>query len=210
MQDEEAGAGAGLVQGPDGRPRCEWAGVDGEMLRYHDEEWGFPVGDDRLLFEKICLEGFQAGLSWRTILAKREAFRSAFAGFDHRVVAAYGEGDVERLLGDAGIVRHRGKIEATIANARRMVELEEAGASLASLVWSHEPDPAEAHPPQSLTTSLASKALSADLKRRGWRFVGPTTMFAFMQSMGLINDHHPGCAIRPSVARARDAFPRPR
>ncbi|HET8930115.1 MAG TPA: DNA-3-methyladenine glycosylase I [Acidimicrobiales bacterium] len=194
---------------PDGRPRCGWTGAAPEFLAYHDTEWGFPVADDRRLFEKICLEGFQSGLSWRTILAKRENFRAAFAQFDPEVVAGFDDADVERLLGDAGIVRHRGKIEATIDNARRAVELEASGEHLAAFFWSYEPDPDEAAPPLSATTSPTAKVLARELKRRGWRFVGPTTVFAFMQAMGLINDHATDCVIRPLVAEARRTFTRP-
>ena len=191
---------------PDGRPRCGWAGAASEFLDYHDTEWGFPVGDDRRLFEKLSLEGFQSGLSWRTILNKRENFRAAFAGFDIEAVAAFDEGDVERLLGDAGIVRHRGKIEAVIGNAARAVGLIDAEGSLAAYVWRFEPSPEDLGPPQSASTSPASIALSKDLKRRGWRFVGPTTVFAFMQAMGLVNDHTLDCAIRADIERARAAF----
>lgn len=194
---------------PDGRPRCGWAGAAPDFLAYHDTEWGFPVADGRRLFEKICLEGFQSGLSWRTILAKRENFRAAFAQFDPQVVAGFDDADVERLLGDAGIVRHRGKIEATIDNARRAVELEAGGERLAAFFWNYEPDPDEAGPPQSATTSPAAKALARELKRRGWRFLGPTTVFAFMQAMGLVNDHATDCVIRPLVAEARRTFTRP-
>lgn len=195
--------------GPDGSSRCGWAGAAPEFLAYHDTEWGFPVADDRALFEKICLEGFQSGLSWRTILAKREHFRSAFAGFDHRAVAAFDDADVERLLGDAGIVRHRGKIEATITNARCMVELEATGGTLAGFVWGFEPDTDALVPPQTRTTSPESVALSKSLKKHGWKFVGPTTVFAFMQSVGLVNDHGTDCVIRPLAAQARRAFTPP-
>ena len=193
---------------PLGRQRCRWCVVTPEYLRYHDTEWGFPVGDDRKLFEKLCLEGFQAGLSWRTILAKRENFRAAFAGFDFGKVARFGEKDVARLLGDAGIVRHRGKIEAVINNAQRARELVEEAGSLAAFIWSFEPAKA-AHKPQSLTTSPESIALSKALKKKGWAFVGPTTIYAFMQAMGLINDHAEGCVTREAVAQARAAFKRP-
>jgi DNA-3-methyladenine glycosylase I len=195
---------------PDGRPRCGWAGAAPEFLHYHDTEWGFPVGDDRRLFEKLSLEAFQSGLSWRTILNKRENFRQAFAGFDIDQVAAFGERDVERLLADAGIVRHRGKIEAVVNNAARAVDLVAQEGSLTAYVWRVEPSPDDLGPPQSASTSPASIALSKDLKRRGWRFVGPTTVFAFMQAMGLVNDHTPDCAIRAEVERARAAFTPPR
>jgi DNA-3-methyladenine glycosylase I len=194
------------IPGSDGRPRCRWCGGAPEFEPYHDTEWGFPVADDRRLFEKLCLEGFQSGLSWRTILAKREHFRQAFDGFDFHRVARYGPRDVERLLADAGIVRHRGKIEATINNAGRAVELVAEFGSLAAYVWRHEPGPGEAAPPQTASTSPVSVAMSKDLKRRGWKFVGPTTVYAFMQAMGLVNDHVPGCVIAAEAARARTAF----
>jgi DNA-3-methyladenine glycosylase I len=195
--------------GPDGRPRCEWSGAAPEFLAYHDTEWGFPVGDDRRLFEKLSLEGFQSGLSWRTILAKRENFRAAFDGFDFHRVAGYTDRDVERLLGDAGIVRHRGKIEAVINNARRAEELQERHGSLAAFTWGYEPDPADWPGPERVSTSPASVALSKDLRKQGWKFVGPTTVYAFMQAMGLVDDHIEECAIRPEVERAREAFKRP-
>jgi DNA-3-methyladenine glycosylase I len=194
---------------PDGKPRCRWCSAAPEFLAYHDHEWGFPVVDDIRLFEKLCLEGFQSGLSWRTILAKRDNFRAAFQGFDFERVARYTKRDVERLLGDAGIVRHRGKIEATINNAQRARELVEAEGSLAAYVWRFEPDPSELAAPQSASTSPTSVALSKDLKKRGWKFVGPTTVYAFMQAMGLINDHVEGCSTRTAVARARKAFHSP-
>jgi DNA-3-methyladenine glycosylase I len=178
-------------------------------MAYHDTEWGFPVADDRRLFEKISLEGFQSGLSWRTILAKRENFRAAFDNFEFDKVARFTEADVERLLQDAGIIRHRGKIEAVINNAQRAQELVAREGSIAAYVWRFEPTPDELAPPQTLTTSPQSVAMSKDLKKRGWKFVGPTTVFAFMQAMGLINDHAEGCALRPEVARARKAFERP-
>jgi DNA-3-methyladenine glycosylase I len=195
-----------LYLAPDGQPRCGWAGAAPEFLAYHDTEWGFPVADDRRLFEKLSLEGFQSGLSWRTILAKRGNFRRAFAGFDYRAVAGFGTRDVERLLGDAGIVRHRGKIEAVIDNARRVLELEDEGVALGAFVWRYEPASAELDPPQTVSTSPASVALSKDLKRRGWRFVGPTTVYAFMQAMGLVNDHAEGCVVRPLAAAQRRTF----
>jgi DNA-3-methyladenine glycosylase I len=191
---------------PDGKPRCRWCSAAPEFLAYHDHEWGFPVVDDIRLFEKLCLEGFQSGLSWRTILAKRDNFRAAFQGFDFERVARYTKRDVERLLGDAGIVRHRGKIEATINNAQRARELVEAEGSLAAYVWRFEPDPSELAAPQSASTSPTSIALSKDLKKRGWKFVGPTTVYAFMQAMGLINDHVEDCVTRATVTRARKRF----
>jgi DNA-3-methyladenine glycosylase I len=205
--------GDGIHTGEDGISRCAWAGSAPDYTRYHDEEWGFPVADDVALFEKLSLEGFQSGLSWLTILRKRPAFREAFAGFDFRVLAGFGEPDVARLLGDAGIIRHRGKIEATINNAGRAVELVAAEGSLARHVWSFAPPrpPAGAPGPdlaqlRARTTSPESVALARDLKRRGWRFVGPTTAYAFMQSMGLVDDHLAGCATRARAEAARDAF----
>jgi DNA-3-methyladenine glycosylase I len=187
-------------------PRCGWAGDGGEMSTYHDTEWGYPVADDRRLFEKISLEGFQSGLSWRTILAKRPAFRKAFADFDYATVAGFDEADVQRLLGDAGIVRHRGKIEAVINNAGRAVELVDQEGSLAAFAWRYEPP----DPVLGAATSPESVAMSKELKRRGWRFVGPTTAYAFMQAMGLVNDHEPRCSFRAEVAAARQAFTVPR
>jgi len=195
------------VLGPDGRLRCQWCAATPDYLHYHDKEWGFPVADDRRLFEKLSLEAFQSGLSWRTILAKRENFRAAFQNFDIDAVAGFGAGDVERLLGDAGIVRHRGKIEAVIQNARCAQELIEREGSLAAYVWRYEAR--HAAPFQSASTSLASVAMSKDLKKRGWKFVGPTTVYAFMQAMGLINDHAEDCVIRAQVEDARTRFQRP-
>ncbi len=194
-----------LFQAPDGHPRCRWCGGAPEFLDYHDREWGFPVADDRRLFEKLCLESFQSGLSWRTILAKRENFRAAFDNFEAAKVARYGERDVARLLADAGIVRHRGKIEAAINNAQRLQELVAEEGSFAAWLWRHEPDPADL-PPHAAPVSPVSQTLSKALKKRGWRFVGPTTVHAFLQAMGLINDHAPGCAIRPEAEAARRAF----
>lgn len=196
----------GLFTGPDGRDRCGWCAATPDYIDYHDHEWGFPVSDDRRLFEKLCLEGFQSGLSWRTILAKRENFRAAFDGFDFTRIAGYGEADVARLLADAGIVRHRGKIEATINNAQRAVELVTSEGSLARYIWRFEPSAGEVATPQTVSTSEASVALSRDLKKRGWRFVGPTTVYAFMQAMGLVNDHALGCAVREAAAQARIGF----
>jgi DNA-3-methyladenine glycosylase I len=197
------------LPGPDGRPRCAWCAGAPEFVPYHDSEWGFPVTDDRRLFEKISLEGFQSGLSWRTILAKRENFRAAFARFDFRAVARFGERDVERLLADAGIVRHRGKIEAVIHNARGACELVEQEGSIAAYVWRFEPSPGERAAHRGVSISPASLALSKDLKKRGWKFVGPTTVHAFMQAMGLINDHAQGCVIRREVEKVRVGFVRP-
>jgi DNA-3-methyladenine glycosylase I len=197
------------LPGPDGQPRCRWCAAAPEFLAYHDTEWGFPVTDDRRLFEKLCLEGFQSGLSWRTILAKRENFRTAFLGFDFRRVARFGEADVERLLGDSGIVRHRGKIEAVIHNARMAEALVDREGSLASYFWRYAPKPAELATPQTVSTSPASEALSKDLKKRGWKFVGPTTVYAFMQAMGLVNDHAEGCVVRGPAQRARQGLVSP-
>lgn len=207
--------GKGIVVGADGVARCAWATGADDYTRYHDVEWGFPVADDRRLFEKLCLEGFQSGLSWLTILRKRDAFRRAFADFDVHVVARFGRRDVERLLTDASIVRHRGKIEAAIANARRCCELVEEEGSLAGYVWSFEPDPRERPTPvtwevlHETTQTDASRALASDLKRRGWRYVGPTTVYAFMQAMGLVNDHLAQCDVASRVDAARSAFARP-
>ncbi len=196
-------------RGPDGKPRCSWCSATPEYLAYHDEEWGYPVDSDRRLFEKLCLESFQSGLSWRTILTKRENFRAAFQGFDVDKVAAFSERDVEGLLQDAGIVRHRGKIEAVINNARRARELIEREGSLAAFVWRFEPDPKGLDEPQTQSTSAESVALSKELKKRGWKFVGPTTVYAFMQAMGLVNDHVEDCVVRARVMRARKTFKPP-
>lgn len=191
-----------LRSGEDGVARCWWAGTDPLYIAYHDSEWGFPVTDDGRLFEKLSLEGFQAGLSWLTILRKRDNFRRAFAGFDFDRVATFTATDVERLLEDAGIVRHRGKIEATINNAGRALEVVEVFGTLAAYVWRFAPD--RPNPPGELPASTPeSTAMSKDLKRRGWRFVGPTAVYAFMQAMGLVNDHLDGCSIRDRVEQAR-------
>lgn len=194
------------ILGPDGKPRCSWSAATPEYLAYHDTEWGFPVSNDHRLFEKVSLEGFQSGLSWRTILAKRENFRAAFHKFDFDRIARFTEQDVARLLNDAGIVRHRGKIEAVINNAQRARDLVKAEGSLAAFIWRYEPG---SNQPQTAPTSAESIALSKELKKRGWRFVGPTTVYAFMQAMGLVNDHVEGCTIRAEVERARAAFKRP-
>jgi DNA-3-methyladenine glycosylase I len=203
----------GIARGDDGVARCWWADSAPEYRAYHDREWGFPVAEDRRLFEKLSLEGFQAGLSWLTILRKREAFRRAFADFDFERVARFGEREVERLLADASIVRHRGKIEAVINNARRAVELVEEEGSLAGYVWRFEPEARSESVDRAGLAELAhtaeSRALARDLKKRGWRFVGPTTVYAFMQAMGLVNDHLDGCDIRSRVTRARAEFRRP-
>jgi DNA-3-methyladenine glycosylase I len=206
----------GLVEDEDGVTRCWWGGGgDPDYRAYHDDEWGTPVTDDVRLFEKLTLEGFQAGLSWLTILRKREAFRRAFSGFDFAQVARYDARDVERLLGDASIVRHRGKIESAINNARRAQELVEEAGSLAAFVWRFEP-PRGSRPAVMTRAALAelaqtpeSRALAKELKRRGWTFVGPTTVYAFMQAMGLVDDHLEGCVARSRVEAARAALVRP-
>lgn len=205
----------GLIEGPDGQIRCWWHGNQADYLRYHDTEWGWPVDDDRRLFEKICLEGFQSGLSWLTILRKRENFRAAFANFEMAAVARFGEDDVARLLQDAGIVRHQGKIRSTINNAARALELTEEFGTLAAYFWQYEPGP-DQRPAvldhataRTLGKTDVSTAISKDLKKRGWSFVGPTTVYAFMQAMGLVNDHLEGCLCRPKVETARAAFKRP-
>lgn len=195
-----------VIVGDDGVSRCTWAAREPETT-YHDTEWGFPLSGDTALFERVCLEGFQSGLSWRTILTKRENFRKAFSGFDIPTVARFGEADVARLLGDAGIIRHRGKIEASINNARHAEDLIDAEGSLEAFFWRYAPD--RDHEPGSMTTSPESLALSKDLKKLGWRFVGPTTMFALMQAAGFVNDHAYDCAIRPTVDAAISAHPRP-
>ena len=195
--------------------RCFWCEASPFYQRYHDTEWGFPVSDERRLFEKICLEGFQAGLSWLTILNKREKFRSAFANFEAEQVADFNDSDTRRLLLDVGIVRHAGKIASTINNAKRVIELRREFGSLGAYVWRLEPGAASR--PQHIsydvlktfTTSPASIALSKDLKKRGWTFVGPTTMYAFMQAMGLVNDHIEGCHSRPAALAARSVFTPP-
>ena len=201
-----------LVAGDDGLARCWWgSGTDPLYVPYHDDEWGRPVTDEVRLFEKLCLEGFQSGLAWITILRKREHFRAAFAGFDPDRVARFGPADVERLLGDAGIVRHRGKIEASVNNAQRLLDLRDEVGSLAAYAWSFEPD--VPHGPKALAdipaTTAESVAMSKDLKKRGWKFVGPTTVYAFMQAMGLVDDHVLGCHARAACEAARDALERP-
>ena len=197
------------VKGADGKLRCKWCDAAPEFLGYHDTEWGYPVSDDIRLFEKLCLEGFQSGLSWRTILAKRENFRSAFHDFDFDKIARFTQRDINRLLKDEGIVRHRGKIEAVINNAKRAQEVVEREGSLAAYLWRYEPDKKQLARPQTASTSAESIALSKELKKQGWKFVGPTTVYAFMQAMGLINDHVEGCVIRTKVERARKSFKRP-
>ena len=198
------------VIGPDGRRRCAWCIATPQYLAYHDTEWGFPVADDRRLFEKLSLEGFQSGLSWRTILEKRDRFRAVFHQFDIERIARFTARDVTRLLGDAGIVRHRGKIEAVIHNARRAEELIGREGSLAAFVWRYAPRTATAARSPPASTSAESIALSKDLKKPGWRFVGPTTVYAFMQAMGLVNDHAEACVVRAEAEHARRGFSRPR
>ncbi|MDR6815671.1 DNA-3-methyladenine glycosylase I [Neorhizobium sp. 2083] len=206
---------AGIIVGEDGRARCAWHGGLEDYRRYHDEEWGWPVTDDIRLFEKICLEGFQSGLSWLTILRKRENFRAAFAGFDFVEVAQFGEADIARCLADAGIIRHRGKIVSTINNAARAVELRDEFGSLARFFWSFEPGPHLRPAVMDLATLRAnpttpvSVQLSKALKKRGWTFVGPTTVYAFMQAMGMVNDHLDGCFCQPEVDALRLKFKRP-
>lgn len=200
---------SGTKPGPDGKPRCGWCVVTPDYLHYHDHEWGFPVADDIRLFEKLCLEGFQAGLSWRTILTKRENFRAAFEGFDFHKIARFSEKDVDRLLQDKGIVRHRGKIEAVINNAARAQELVKEEGSLAAFLWRYAPDAHSLPAPQSTTLIPEAVALSKMLKKRGWRFTGPTTMFAFMQAMGMVNDHAENCVIRIKADAARKKFKKP-
>ncbi|MCI9866378.1 DNA-3-methyladenine glycosylase I [Rhizobium skierniewicense] len=205
----------GLLTGEDGKIRCFWQQGLADYAHYHDEEWGRPVKDDTRLFEKICLEGFQSGLSWLTVLRKREAFRAAFCGFDFEKVAQFSEDDVERCVADAGIIRHRGKIVSTINNARRAIEMRDEFGSLARFFWSYEPQPHErpdvfdyatlrANP-----TTPVSVQLSKDLKKRGWTFVGPTTVYAFIQAMGMVNDHIEGCHCRPRIETQRLEFVRP-
>ncbi len=203
----------GLIERPDGEQSCWWHGELDDYRAYHDNEWGRPVVDDTRLFEKICLEGFQSGLSWLTILRKREGFRAAFAGFDIDKVAAFADADVERCVLDANIVRHRGKINSTINNARRAQELRAEFGSLAAYFWAHEPDQSErpsviskGNIPGSTETSTK---ISKDLKKRGWSFVGPTTVYAFMQAMGLVNDHLEGCCFRDEIEKIRNDFKRP-
>jgi DNA-3-methyladenine glycosylase I len=196
-----------VVAGDDGVARCWWGGSTPDYRLYHDHEWGMPVDDDFRLFEKLCLEGFQSGLSWLTILRKREDFRRVFFDFDYERVAEMGEADVERLLQDASIIRHRGKIEATINNAHRAIEVAEERGSLGNLIWEYEPP--ERVPDELAATTAESTAMAKELKRRGFRFFGPTTAYAFMQAMGLVNDHLPGCDARDPVAAARRSFIRP-
>lgn len=195
--------------GPDGQLRCRWCMATPDYLDYHDKEWGFPVSNDQRLFEKLSLEGFQSGLSWRTILTKRPGFRAAFALFDFNQIAGFTQDDVERLVLDAGIVRHRGKIEAVINNARRAQEMVAKEGSLAAFFWRYEPATMRIPGDTPIATTAESEAISRELKKRGWKFVGPTTVYAFMQAMGLVNDHAPDCVIRAQVAAARAAFSKP-
>lgn len=211
----EAAAHNGLVKGEDGKRRCWWHGGAADYQDYHDHEWGHPVDDDERLFEKICLEGFQSGLSWLTILRKRDNFRNAFDGFDFVKVSEYKKRDINRLLKDAGIVRHRGKIESTINNAKQAIILADEFGSLGAYFWQYEPRPKDR--PKKLDyatlTTLGktdiSTAISKDLKKRGWSFVGPTTVYAFMQAMGIVNDHISGCAFRTPTEKMRKEFKRP-
>ncbi len=206
----------GLEHGADEQPKCFWCTGHTDYEAYHDDEWGRPVKDDIRLFEKMVLEGFQSGLSWLTILRKRDNFRRAFKVFDFKKVAQFGRKDVNRLLQNAGIVRHRGKVEAAVNNAQRALDLVDEFDSLASYIWRYEPDKDSRpkkltkHALMTLTQAPESVALSKDLKKRGWRFVGPTTMYAFMQSMGMVNDHIEGCSMRDVVEREREKFKRPR
>ena len=206
----------GLIKGEDGKLRCFWHGNDPFYLQYHDREWGRPVGDDIRIYEKICLEGFQAGLSWITILRKRENFRKAFAGFDFKKVARFTKKDVERLLKDEGIIRHRGKIEAAINNAQKTIEVIDEFGSLAAYFWRFEPEPKARPKRMDLKTlksrplTVESKALSKDLKKRGFKFVGPTTVYAHMQASGMVNDHLEGCCVREAVEKDRQKFKRPK
>ena len=198
---------SGLDEGSDGRLRCSWGLSAPDYVAYHDEEWGRPVTDDRGIYEKLTLEAFQSGLSWLTILRKRDNFRAAFDGFDFERVATYGAGDVERLMADASIVRNRAKIDAAIANARAAQDLAAAGESLAALAWAHRPEAERA--PAGMedvpATTPESKALAKELKRRGFRFVGPTTAYALMQAVGIVNDHVDGCFVRPAVEAERSS-----
>ena len=205
----------GLIAEPDEKHRCWWHGKEEDYIHYHDTEWGYPIDDDRHLFEKICLEGFQAGLSWLTILRKRENFRDAFDNFDYQKISKYNEKKIEKLLQDTSIIRHRGKIEATINNANRAIEMIEEYGSLSAYFWQYEPDP-KTRPKKydyksltAFTVTDESIAMSKDLKKRGWKFVGPTTCYAFMQSMGIVNDHLEGCITRDPCLKARKKFKKP-
>lgn len=197
------------LQGADGKLRCSWCSAAPDFLDYHDNEWGYPADNDIMLFEKICLESFQSGLSWRTILAKRENFRAAFSNFDFNLVAKYNDSDIDRLLKDEKIVRHRGKIEAVINNAKKAIKLVDQEGSLANFFWKFEPDDNRLAEPQTASTSEESIALSKALKKQGWKFIGPTTAYAFMQAMGIINDHSTDCVFRSKADRIRNNFERP-
>lgn len=194
------------LPGPDGKPPCRWCVAAPEFLDHHDTEWGFPVDNDHRLFEKLYLEGFQSGLSWCTALAQRENFRAAFHDFDVDKIARFTRHDLERLLRDEGIVRHRGKIEAVINNAQRVQEIVKREGSLAAFIWRYEPAARLLAEPQTVSTSTESLVLSKALKKQGWKFVGPTTVYAFMQAMGLISDHAADCVTRAKVVRARQKF----
>lgn len=196
-----------IAPGPDGQMRCDWCLATPDYIAYHDREWGFPVADDTRLFEKLTLESFQSGLSWRTILEKRDGFRAGFAGFDIRSVARFTEADVARLLADAGIVRHRGKIEAAIANARAAEAMIAEGGSFGGWIWAHDPEDPAPHLGQSV--SPIALGMSKALKARGFKFVGPTTVQSFLQAMGLINDHPQGCAAHAAARAARARFVKP-
>ncbi len=200
--------GASLMN-PDREIRCFWCIATPEYIAYHDTEWGFPVSDDQRLFEKLSLEAFQSGLSWRTILSKRDNFRAAFHGFDFDRVARFTPRDVDRLLANAGIIRHRGKIEAVVNNARKAQDLVGREGSLAAYLWQYEPTATRHHNALAASISPESRALAKDLKKRGWQFIGPTTAYAFMQAMGLVNDHARDCVIRGKAELARDGFKRP-
>ncbi len=213
--NQQAAVPEGLRRRADGTLACWWGEGHDDYAAYHDTEWGLPVTDDVRLYEKMCLEGFQSGLSWLTILRKRENFRAAFCGFDFEVVARFGDAHVERLLGDAGIVRHRGKIESTINNARAALDTIEVHGSLAAFFWSFEPAPQDRpavidyRTLASMPSTPDSTALSNALRKQGWRFVGPTTCYALMQASGIVNDHLEGCHRRPVIEAARAAFDRP-
>jgi DNA-3-methyladenine glycosylase I len=215
MTTQPTALAEGLLLGDDNHVRCFWAGAAPGFAHYHDTEWGFPVDNDHKLFEKVCLEGFQSGLSWRTILNKRPAFREVFLDFDFERVARFGDQDVARLLTDARIVRHRGKIEATINNAQRACTMVDTHGSLGAFIWRHEPPPERRPNPVTKATLMAasktagSAQLAKDLKKLGWRFFGPTTAYAFMQAMGLVNDHIEGCMVRQACETAREGFVRP-
>ena len=215
LEPASPGTAPGLFNDDAGCSRCFWCQASATYQHYHDTEWGYPVKDERRLFEKICLEGFQAGLSWLTILNKRDNFRAAFSNFESEQVSQFDAADVKRLVNDAGIVRHAGKIASTINNAKRVIELRAEFGSLGAYVWRLEPG-ADSRPQhitydvlKTFTTSAASIALSKDLKKRGWTYVGPTTMYAFMQAMGLVNDHIEGCHSRDAALAARAAFTPP-